>query len=98
MAVQGLRWFQAAYAPHRVYDPVHCMAIGAHMCANGHAVCWRMKHGMENDLLTVFFVKLGKWEMLPYIARLPSPRYKTRVVLACLPFSLSETKQLPDSV
>jgi hypothetical protein len=46
-----------------LHDPVYCMAIGTHVCgyvSNGHASCWRRKHNMENDLLAVFFVKLGK--------------------------------------
>jgi hypothetical protein len=41
------------------------MSICTHacMCANNHAMFWGMKHDMENDMLIVFFVELGKWEM-----------------------------------
>jgi hypothetical protein len=57
------------------------------MCANGHAACWRMKHDVENDLLIVFFVKLGKWEMHPYIACLPLPPMIDARISHVSPFS-----------
>jgi hypothetical protein len=54
--------------------------IHARMCANRHAACWCMKHGVENDLLAIFSVKLGKWEMHPNIVRLPLlPMRATRI-------------------
>jgi hypothetical protein len=41
--------------------------IYAHMCTNGHVMCWLKEHLVENILLTVFFVELGKREMRPLI-------------------------------
>jgi hypothetical protein len=41
---------------------------------------------MENILFKHYFVKLGKWETCPYVARLPFPQIRDTRFMGVTPF------------
>jgi hypothetical protein len=76
-----------------LHDLVHCVAICTHasMGANGHAAFWCMKQGVENELLTVFFVELGKREARLVSSHHPFVRCETHLVRARIPSTCART-------
>jgi hypothetical protein len=57
----------------------------------GTVTGWRKEHPVENILLTIFFVELGKSEICSHIVRLSFLRCETRVVRAHLPSTCART-------